>query len=53
MFSRILMMDAKGFLPEFPDVVTLVVEQQQKLVRLTERRKKMRESQSSIEGVAP
>ena len=52
-FSRILMMDAKGFLPEFPDVVTLVVDQQQKLVRLTERRKKMRESQSSIEGVAP
>jgi hypothetical protein len=52
-FSRILMMDAKGFLPEFPDVVTLVVDQQQKLVRLTERRKKMRESQSSIEGIAP
>jgi hypothetical protein len=52
-FSRILMMDAKGFLPEFPDVVTLVVDQQQKLVRLTERRKKMRESQSSIDGVAP
>jgi hypothetical protein len=52
-FSRILIRDTKGFLPEFPDVVTLVVEQHQKLVRLTERRKKMRESQSSIEGVAP
>jgi hypothetical protein len=52
-FSRILMMDTKGFLPDFPDVVTLVVDQQQKLVRLIERRQKMREPQSSIEGIAP